>query len=218
MMRSVVSIALVVSAVAAMEPLKGGNCVFYIATKMILRLQMANKLTPRMARLEFKWFQEMITKRKQWLSKTWKRPRAITTTVDMAMVVMAMVITVMVIVMDMDMDMDMDMAIITMEDTITMAMVATAATMGDMDTMVVMAMEVTTRTIEFSVNHYCLLCSTATMSTVILTFFTCPKYISTLTNTMPDHTLLKRPENFSFLGQNLFLFIVAIFSVSPLQI
>ena len=187
----------------------------YIATKIILcNHKMANKLTPRMARLEFKWFQEMITKRKQWLSKTWKRPRAITTTVDMAMVVMAMVITVMVIVMDMDMDMDMDMAIITMEDTITMAMVATAATMGDMDTMVVMAMEVTTRTIEFSVNHYCLLCSTATMSTVILTFFTCPKYIST----MPDHTQLKRPENFSFLGQNLFLFIVAIFSASPLQI
>ena len=214
MMRSVVSIALVVSALAAMEPLKGGNYVFYIATKMIHRLQMPNKMTPRMGRLEFKWFQELIAKRKQWLSKTWKRPRAITTMVDMAMVVMAMVITVMVIVMDMD----MDMAIITMEDTITMAMVATAATMGDMDTMVVMAMEVTTRTIEFSVNHYCLLCSTATMSTVILTFFTCPKYISTLTNIMPDHTQLKRPDNFSFLGQNLFLFIVAIFSVSPLQI
>ena len=214
MIRSVVSIALVVSAVAAMEPLKGGNYVFYIATKMILHLQMANKLTTRMARLEFKWLPEMITKRKQWLSKTWKRPRAITTTVDMAMVVMVMVITVMVIVMDMD----MDMAIITMEDTITMAMVATAATMGDMDTMVVMAMEVTTRTIEFSVNHYCLLCSTATMSTVILTFFTCPKYISTLTNIMPDQTQLKRPENFSFLGPIFFLFIVAVFSVSPLQI
>ena len=213
MMRSVVSIALVVSAVAAMEPLTGGNYVFYILNKMILRLQMANKLTPRMARLEFKWFQEMLTKRKRWLLKTWKRPQVITTTVDMAMVVMAMVITVMVIVMDMD----MDMAIITMEDTITMAMVATAATMGDMDTMVVMAMEVTTRTIEYSVNHYCQLCSAATMSTVILTFSTCPKYISTFPNIMPDHTLLKRPEKFSFLGQ-FFLFIVAIFSVSPLQI
>ena len=66
MMRSVVSIALVVSAVAAMEPLKGGNYVFYIRTKMILRLQMPNKMTPRMARLEFKWFQELIAKRKQW--------------------------------------------------------------------------------------------------------------------------------------------------------
>ena len=144
MMRSVVSIALVVSAVAAMEPLKGGNYMFYITTKIILRLQMANKLTPRLARLEFKWFQEMLRKRRQWLLKTWKRPQAITTTVDMAMVVMAMVITVMVIVMDMD----MDMAIITMEDTITMAMVATAATMEDMDTMGVMATEVTTSTIE----------------------------------------------------------------------
>ena len=164
---------------------------------------MANKLTPRMARLEFQGFQEMLTKRKRWLLKTWKRPQAITTTVDMAMVVMAMVITVMVIVMDMD----MDMAIIIMEDTITMAMVATAATMGDMDTMVVMAMEVTTRTIEYSVNHYCQLCSTATMSTVILTFSTCPKYISTFPNIMPDHTLLKRPEKFSFLGQFFYLLL-----------
>ena len=66
MMRSVVSIALVVSAVVAMEPLKGGNYVFYIATKMIHRLQMPNKMTPRMGRLEFKWFQELIAKRKQW--------------------------------------------------------------------------------------------------------------------------------------------------------
>ena len=100
---------------------------------------MANKLTPRMVRLEFKWFQEMLTKRKRWLLKTWKRPQVITTTVDMAMVVMAMVITVMVIVMDMD----MDMAIITMEDTITMVMVAMVATMADMDTTVVMDMEAT---------------------------------------------------------------------------
>ena len=135
--------------------------------------------------------------------KTWKHPQAITTTVDMATVVMAMVITAMVIVMAMD----MDMAIITMEDTITMAMVATAATMGDMDTMVVMAMEVTTRTIEYSVNHYCQLCSAATMSTVILTFSTCPKYISTFPNIMPDHTLLKRPEKFSFLGQFFYLLL-----------
>ena len=154
---------------------------------MILCPQMTNNLTPRMVRLEFKWFQEMLTKRKQWLLKTWKRPQAITTTVDMAMVVMAMVVMAMVItVMVIVMDMDMDMAIITMEDTITMAMVATAATMGDMDTMVVMAMEVTTRTIEYSVNHYCQLCSTATMSTVILTFFTCPKYISIHVNKHPQ--------------------------------
>ena len=82
-----------------------------------------------------------ITNTKKWrLLKTWKRRQAITT---MAMVDMAMdmVTTAMVIVMVMGMDMA-----ITMEDTITMAMVGMVATMAGMDTTVVM--EVMEATIE----------------------------------------------------------------------
>ena len=77
-----------------------------------------------------------ITNTKNWrLSKTWKRRQAITTTAMVDMV-MAMVTTAMVIVTGMDM-------VITMEDTITMVMVAMVATMADMDTTAVMDMEAT---------------------------------------------------------------------------